>query len=250
MVQPLGRKAKKIQPGDVSQETRESTYEGGPDTEEYPGYLPQRSYGPVMYEKPGFSDVRRGEMAHLGHVPGDGTVEPNKWRGGYGHGVIIDSDAHQAEWSRNRSDDYVDQVMPEHDDQDLREPVKVEVVNRNPDFIVVMNINTFHISSQALSGGGQPAQSGLTPVRILPKDPHRTRAVIGLSNVVGGSVPMMLTSEQSLPAYGFPIPVATTQVFVLYTTEEVWVSGSLATDDFVVAVMIERNINSDRLKKS
>jgi hypothetical protein len=202
-------------------------------TMQYPGYEPQRYVMP----KP-IPDDRGVE----------GEVHNNVDRGTHWHGEDehLAGEPHDKDVaSPHLNHSLIDQVYPEHNNEDYCPPVRVEVVGKDPIQTVVMTIGTFHITTQGAANGGQPSQNGLTPVRILGKDPHRRRAVVGLSNVTGGSVPVLLTGEQSSPAYGYPIPAATNEQFELFTTEEAWVSGSLASDDFIVAVMIERVINAD-----
>jgi hypothetical protein len=203
----------------------------------YPGYIPQRYIPPVAPV----------EIDNAGEV-GDGTVPNNTDRGNYGHGVLVDSHVTAKDHSQKDKSDFVPQVMPEKADQFEYEPIKVTVVGEDPDEIIRMNIATYIVNTPAsTAGGGQPTVTGLTPQRVLGHDPRRRRAVIAISNMQGGSVPVMLTQEQSSPAYGFPIASATTFPLELFTTEEVWVSGSTATDSFTVTVLAERYVNADRL---
>lgn len=218
----------------------------GKGTAAYGGYIPQRYTRPMVGYEHHVESVDSGNLqGRIGHEPGDGTVQNNTWRGDYGHGVIVNSDVSVQDHTRHNLTDDVTQVMPEHEDLRLADPIKVEVVNRDPDFRVVMNIGTFHVTTQGTAMGGQPMQTGLTPIRVAGKDPHRTRMIIGISAMVGGSNPVLLTSEQSSPLYGFPIASATVTPLTLFTTEEVWVSGQALTDDFTVSVVVERNNNVD-----
>jgi hypothetical protein len=227
-----------IKPGEVSMtgDTVDNVQpEDTGNNQFYPGYMPQRYISPKM-----------GPQKHNAGEVGDGTVPNNTDRGNYGHGVIVDSEVWDKDHSRKDASDGVPQVMPEEEDQREYDPVKVTIVDKSPDELTVMSVSTYIVTMPSSStGGGQPTQSGLTPIRILGKNPRRTRAIVAISNMQGGSIPVLLTQEQSNPAYGFPIASATTFPLVLYTTDAAWVMGSTMADSFTVCVIEESAKNSD-----
>lgn len=244
----MGWGSKKIhpaQPGQVSMQSEDGDTVIPDDvTMTYPGFIPQRYIRPVMLDTHDIIPAKNGEEV-IGHEPGDGTVPNNTDRGMYGHGVIVDSDVAPKNHSRHDLTDNVKQRMPVLEDNFQYDPIKVTVVDKLPDERQVLSVATYHITTQGSANGGQPMQTGLTPIRIAGKDPFRTRLIVAISNMQGGSTPMLLTSEQTIPSYGFPLSAAANQPMPLFTSEELWVSGIATTDDFVVCVIYERSVQND-----
>lgn len=222
----------RIQPGQVSESSNEpSTYEGSPDTMYYPGFQPQ------MYQRPMQPHVYRE----------DGEVQNNTDRGTEAHGVYVDSHvAPKDHMGLVETHDAVPQRMPEADDNREPAPVKVEIVNRDPDEIVALQVDVFNIGTPTLSSQGTSNYDAVSPVRILNKDPHRTRALIAISNMTGGTLPVIRPKGGS-HKNGFPLSMASQVPLELFVTEEVYISGSARTDSFTVTVLIERTTNADRL---
>lgn len=231
-------------PGQVSQEGTETTVEAGPDAMAYPGFIPQRYISPLMGPQ---------------HAEGGGAsaVPNNTLRGTESHGVQVDShvgprDSHDAV-GMTKEDDFLPQEMPEASDQNEYPPVKVEVVNRDPDEIITSYTTTVNIvPTAATQASGSATNTGITPIRILGQDPHRTRAYISVvsftsggmaANGVASQVVLMGDSNQP-PVYGFPI--GTTRIEV-NTTNDLWLAGQNVADAGVVAVYVERTTNADRL---
>lgn len=232
------------QPGQVSEEACDYDLVSGPDQMTYRGYVPQR------YIPPGQPQVHQNAGEE-----GDGTVPNNTDRGNYGHGAVVDSEVWAKDHSRRDITDQTPQYMPEHIDQKEYDPIKVTVVDRYADETVMPNIFTVQIGTIAVSAQGQPTSNGLTPIRILGRDPARKRALIyvpnftsGGNNVLGNaSTPVILTSENQLPQYGFSLTASYQRPVEVFTNEELWVAGQNAADLGVVSVYIERAVNADRL---
>lgn len=254
----FNKHGKQAEPGQVSQSGRQTEHEWVDGGQSYPGYTPQRYHRPVMGYEHSVESSHEGNFEYEGgHVPGDGTVPNNTWRGQYGHGVIVDSDTQPQDHSRHHLSDDVPQVMPEADDQREMPPVKVEIVNRDPDQMLKPTIITVQLGEAATTTQGSPTANGLTPVRLLGRDPHRKRAYVYVPNFVSGgnnalgnvSTPVMMTSVSGLPQYGFALSLTFAASVELNTTEEIWVCGQNAADTGVVCAYIERAVNADPLHK-
>jgi hypothetical protein len=223
-----------IKPGEVSEtgDTKD-TYLMDETTQAYPGYMPQRYVAPKM----GPQKENAGEV-------GDGTVPNNTDRGNYGHGVIVDSEVWDKDHTRKDKSDLVPQVMPEEEDQREYDPIKVTIVDKSPDEIIKMYVDTYTWNGVPTNTAqGSNTQAGNSLVRILYKDPRRKRAIIAVSNMQAGSVPKIYPSSGN--AHGFPIPAATAVPLELTTTEEVWAAGATTADSFTISVLTERCVNSD-----
>lgn len=233
-----------IQPGMVSQTEEDATYEGGPDAMAYPGFIPP------AYQRPIIPSVQPGDGGH-------DAVPNNTNRGTESHGVQVDShvgpkDSVDAVRGLTEKSDRSPLEMPEADDREEYPPIKVEIVNRDPDEITRITTTTVTIIASANTASGSPASTGITPIRALGKDPHRTRAYLMVvsftsgGNAANGAVSqaVVLSSENQPPVYGFPLGTTRMQIDA---TDEVWVSGQNLADAGIVAVYAERTTNADRL---
>jgi len=243
-----------IRPGMVSETgTTESTVEASPDAMAYPGFIPP-AYTPPL---PPYMQADGG---------GYSAVPNNTDRGTESHGVQVNAhvgpkDSRDAVAQTEKSDRNP-QLMPEADDNAFEyEPIKVEIVNQDPDEITRIQTNTVTIVPTANTATGSAAPTGITPIRILGKDPHRTKAYIQTvawtsgGNSANGiaSLPVILASENQPPVYGFPLATGAAATLNLgsrieiLATDEVWVSGQNAADAGIISVYIERTTNADRL---
>lgn len=236
-----------IRPGMVSEtgDTKD-TFRGDADSLNYPGYIPPGYIRPVM-----------GPQEH--ESGGQSAVANNTDRGTESHGVQVDShvqpkDSGDAVRFTEKSD-RSPQKMPEHDDNEIAlryEPIKVEIVNQDPDEITRITTTTVTIIPTANTASGSATATGITPIRVLGKDPHRTRAYLFVVSFTSGglaangvaSQAVVIASENQPPVYGFPLGTARMEI---QATDEVWVSGQNAADGGVVAVYAERSTNADRL---
>lgn len=234
----------KIQPGEVSETSEDaSTYGGSPDSMQYPGYQPQ------MYVRP--------VAPHMWHQGGE--VPNNTDRGTEAHGIYVDSHVHPKDQGGEELVDqtsYVAQVVPEAHTKELP-PVKVEVVEQYKNEIIRSGVMTVQLLTESVSAQGGPTQNGMTPIRILGKDPHRKRAFIYVPFFTSGgnsalglvSNIVLLVRQSDLPQYGFSLAATYQQPMVVETTEELWIAGQNANDTGVVCVYVERVVNEDRLSK-
>jgi len=233
-----------IQPGDVSQTETDSTYLDGPDTMAYPGFIP-----------PAYARPLAPELQH--ESGGHDAVPTNTDRGTESHGVQVDSkvgpkDSLRAVGELTEKSDRNRMLMPEADDNVEYPPIKVEIVNQDPDEISRITTTTVTIIPSAGTASGSVAATGITPIRVLGKDPHRTRAYLFVVSFASGgnsangtaSQAVVLSSENQPPVYGFPLGTARLDV---YATDEVWVSGQNLADAGIIAVYAERSTNADRL---
>lgn len=233
-----------IRPGMVSETgSTVDTYEGGPDSMAYPGFIPP------AYSRPIAPELQREGGGH-------DAVPTNTDRGTESHGVQLDShvgpkDSRDAVAQTEKSD-RSPLNMPEHDDMVEYPPVKVEIVNQDPDEITRITTTTVTIIPTANTASGSATATGITPIRVLGKDPHRTRAYLFVVSFTSGglaangvaSQAVVIASENQPPVYGFPLGTARMEI---QATDEVWVSGQNAADGGVVAVYAERSTNADRL---
>jgi hypothetical protein len=230
-------------PGQVSESSNElETIQSGPDQMTYRGYVPQR------YIPPGQIAAKH----NAGEV-GDGTVPNNTDRGNYGHGVEVDSEVWAKDHSRRDVTDQVPQVMPEEEDQREYDPIKVTIVDKSPDELIKTTITTVNITANTPSAQGTNAATGMTPIRILGKDPRRTRAYVTVISFTSGgtasngvaSQAVVLNSQNQPPVYGFPLQSTRMEILA---TDEVWVAGQNIADVGIIGVYAERAVNSDRLE--
>lgn len=241
------------EPGQVSETgDTHSTVMGGPDNMAYPGFIPQRYIHPNTPRQ---------------QVDGGGAsaVPNNTDRGEESHGIrpgydshVGPKDSHDAvrETEGNGS---TPQNMPEADDNGHHQPppLKVEVVNLDPDVEIVFHTDTYSIAASVVTASGNPTATGISPVRVLGKDPRRTKAYICVKTFTSGgnnaggvaSLPVMLASETQLPIYGFPIPLYSQTPLLINTTDEVWICGQNVGDVGAIAVYQERTVNADRYQK-
>lgn len=233
-----------IQPGDVAQSETDSTYLDSPDTMAYPGFIPP------AYQRP---TLPRTQSDGGGHD----AVPTNTDRGTESHGVQLDShvgpkDSLRAVGELTEKSDRSPLEMPEADDRQEYPPIKVEVVNQDPDEITRITTTTVTIIPSANTASGSAAATGMTPIRVLGKDPHRTKAFLFLVSFTSGglaangvaSQAVVIASENQPPVYGFPLGTARMEI---YATDEVWVAGQNIADAGIIAVYAERTTNADRL---
>ena len=243
-------KAQQAKPGQVSESGRESQIVESPDNMAYPGFVPQ------MYMRPVMDDT----VNQIDYMGGCASAVPNNTlRGTESHGVQVDShvgprDSVDAVGDLTEKSDWLPQNMPEKADTVEYEPIKVQITNQDPDQIIRVTTNTVNITPApaTLTGQGRDVATGITPIRILGKDPRRTRAYVYVVSFTSGgnaangvaSQAVLLSAENQPPTYGFPL--GSTRMEVL-ATDEVWVCGQNVGDAGIIAVYAERAINADRL---
>jgi hypothetical protein len=203
----------------------------------YPGYEPQRYVMPIP--SPDVHEVH-------------GEVQNNVDRGDHWHGededlagAVHDKDVASPSYNHG----LVDQVYPEHVNNDYCPPVKVEVVGRDTITKVVSSFYRVRVQPAAVGQHGA--------ILVLPEDDKRTFARIAVTpnqdgSLVFGRGDCLVTNSSDVAGSGYSISAfqvnngVGTSWFDTRTTSPMWLAmDPTATQSYYVDVFIERTINAD-----